>query len=46
MMEWMDSTLGSIFYSIVIFTAGAMIGKPLWCWIRKKMPFMECPNCK
>ena len=43
MMDWMDSVLGIIFYSVVIFVAGAVIGQPIWSWLRKKMPFMSKP---
>jgi len=45
MIEWMDSALGTTFYSIVVFMAGAMIGPHLWCWAKKKCPFM-CKDCK
>ena len=46
MMEWMDSVLGTIFYSMVVFVAGGMIGGPLWCWTKKKCPFLnKCEKC-
>jgi len=35
----LSSTLGTIFYSIVIFVAGALIGAPLWSWVSKKLPW-------
>ena len=44
MMEFINTTLGTTFYSIVVFVAGAMIGKPMWCWMCKKMPW-GCSNC-
>ncbi len=46
MMEWINSALGTTFYSIVVFVAGAMIGAPLWCWMKSKCPFMsKCEKC-
>jgi hypothetical protein len=35
----LSSTLGTIFYSIVLFAAGALIGAPLWSWVSKKFPW-------
>jgi len=35
----LSSTLGTIFYSIVVFVAGALIGAPLWSWVSKKLPW-------
>jgi len=43
MMGWFDSVLGTVFYSMVVFVAGAMIGGPMWTWFKKKMPFMSKP---
>ena len=34
-----SSTLGTIFYSVVVFVAGALIGAPLWNWVNKKFPW-------
>jgi hypothetical protein len=34
-----SSTLGTIFYTLVVFTAGALIGVPLWDWISQKLPW-------
>lgn len=39
MSEIFSSVLGTIFYSIVIFVAGAFIGKPLWDWVSPKLPW-------
>ena len=36
-----SSILGTVFYSIVIFVAGALIGSPLWSWLKKKLPWSE-----
>jgi hypothetical protein len=34
-----SSTLGTVFYSIVVFVGGALIGVPLWTWVNKKFPW-------
>lgn len=34
-----SSTLGTVFYSVVVFVAGALIGAPLWKWVDKKFPW-------
>jgi len=36
-----SSTLGTIFYTVVVFVAGALIGTPLWTWVNKKLPWTE-----
>ncbi len=33
------STLGTVFYTVVVFVAGTLIGAPLWTWINKKLPW-------
>jgi len=40
-MEWFDNVLGTVFYSVVIFVAGALIGKPLFTWVSRKMPWSK-----
>ena len=45
MMEWINSTLGTIFYSMVIFAAGAWMGRPMMNWLYCKMPWTKCDNC-
>jgi len=40
-MEWFDSLLGTIFYSVVVFITGALIGKPLFTWVADKMPWSK-----
>lgn len=45
-MEWIDSVLGTVFYSIVVFMAGAMMGKSLWVYICKKCPLFSSDCCK
>ena len=34
-----SSLLGTVFYSVVIFMAGALIGTPMWNWMKTKMPW-------
>jgi hypothetical protein len=34
-----SSSLGTVFYSIVVFVAGSLIGAQLWNWINKKLPW-------
>ena len=29
-MEFIHSTLGTVFYTIVVFVGGALIGVPMW----------------
>ncbi len=42
MGEMLSSGLGTVFYSIVVFMAGALIGRPMWCWMCKSMPWSDC----
>lgn len=34
-----SSFLGTVFYTVVVFVAGAFIGKPLWDWVSAKLPW-------
>jgi hypothetical protein len=34
-----SSTLGTVFYSVVVFVAGALIGTQLWNWVNGKLPW-------
>ena len=34
-----SSGLGTVFFTIVVFVAGAIIGTPLWNWLKTKMPW-------
>ncbi len=36
-----SSTLGTVFYTVVIFVAGALVGTPLWSWLNKKFPWNQ-----
>jgi len=38
-METLHSALGTVFYTVVAFVAGALIGTPLWSWLKTKMPW-------
>lgn len=40
-MEILSSALGTVFFTIVVFTAGALIGRPLFSWVVKKLPWTE-----
>ena len=42
MSEMLSSFMGTVFYTVVVFMAGALIGKPMWCWWCKMMPWYEC----
>ena len=44
-MEWINSTLGTIFYSVVVFSAGACFGRSMMSWLYCKMPWTKCTNC-
>tara|TARA_R100000995_G_C3435518_1_gene100636 strand:+ start:480 stop:626 length:147 start_codon:yes stop_codon:yes gene_type:complete len=34
-----SGALGTVFYSIVVFVAGALMGTPLWNWTKKFLPW-------
>lgn len=34
-----SSTLGTVFYTVVVFVGGALIGVPMWNWINDKFPW-------
>jgi len=37
----MEGLLGTVFYSVVIFVAGAFIGAPMWGWLKQKFPWNQ-----
>lgn len=39
MIELLQGTLGTIFYTVVVFVAGALIGRPLFAWVNEKLPW-------
>jgi len=34
-----SSWLGTVFYTVVVFVAGGLIGVPLWNWLKTKLPW-------
>jgi hypothetical protein len=38
-MEDIQNALGTVFYTIVVFGLVALIGVPLWAWVRKFFPW-------
>ena len=38
-MEILQSALGTVFYTVVIFVAGALVGAPLWNWLKGNLPW-------
>ena len=38
-MEFLTTTYGLITHSVIVFVAGALIGKPLWVWVRGHFPW-------
>ena len=39
MPEPFSGILGTVFYSVILFVAGALIGTPLWNWVKKFFPW-------
>ena len=39
MVEIFDTVVGTLCYTAVVFVAGALIGNPMWVWIKTKMPW-------
>jgi hypothetical protein len=37
----MNEILGTVFYTVVVFAAGALIGNPMFGWLKSKMPWGE-----
>ena len=37
----MDSILGTIWFTAVVFVAGALVGAPLWNWIKSQFPWNQ-----
>lgn len=34
-----SESLGTIFYSLVVFTTGALVGQGIWKWVSKFFPW-------
>jgi len=41
MVEIFDSVVGTVCYTAVVFIAGALIGAPMWSWMKTKMPWSK-----
>ena len=39
MQEILNSTVGTVCYTAVVFVAGALFGRALWTWISTKAPW-------
>ncbi len=39
MLDFIRSTLWLVSYSVLLLAAGALMGKPLYAWVSKKMPW-------
>jgi hypothetical protein len=35
----MSSIIGTVWFTALVFIAGALIGTPAWHWVRKKFPW-------
>ena len=35
----MDAFRGNIWWTVLVFTAGALVGVPAWNWVRKFFPW-------
>ena len=40
-MDFFNGVIAHIFYITVVFTAGALIGKPLYSWLVAKLPWTK-----
>ena len=38
-MQAINDFLGTTFFTVVVFIAGALIGTPLWNWVKKFLPW-------
>lgn len=36
-----SSVLAHVFYCIVVFVAGALVGQPMYTWVSKKLPWSK-----
>jgi hypothetical protein len=41
MNAFISGWLGTVFYTVVVFGAGALIGAPMWNWMKTKMPWSK-----
>ena len=40
-MDFIRNAIGTGFFALAMFVAGALIGQPLWKWILAKLPFSK-----
>ena len=40
-MEFIRNAIGTTFFALAMFVAGALIGQPLWKWAWAKLPFSK-----
>ena len=38
-LAFLSGALGTVWWSVLMFVAGALIGTPLWNWIKSKAPW-------
>ena len=38
-MQAINDVLGTTFFAVLVFIAGALIGTPLWAWVKKFLPW-------
>jgi len=38
-MNWIEGTVGHVCYVAMFFVAGALIGRPMWMWTKKRLPW-------
>jgi len=38
-LAFLGDTLGTVWWSILCFVGGALIGVPVWNWLKTKMPW-------
>jgi|TARA_R100001591_G_scaffold4001_2_gene9333 hypothetical protein len=38
-MDFVTTTYGFIAHTLIVFTLGALVGKPLWEWVRTYFPW-------
>ena len=37
----MESILGTVWFTALVFVAGALVGTPLWNWAKSKFPWNQ-----
>lgn len=41
MQDFLNSTIGMVSYSVLIFIAGGVLFAPAWSWVKSKLPFIN-----